>query len=106
MQDHKKVLSLLNQLLSSVAPSPPYPQSQRDRLHQLAVAIAERYRGCGHSAPQDTAHTFFLLLDMMTFFDHYHSKREEEALEVNNTARCTQHTLSDWQLYLAIHKAL
>ena len=83
LQDHGKVLALLNQLLSSVASSPTSPQTQRDRLHQLAVVVAERYKGCGHSAPQPLAHTFFLLLDIMTFFDHYHSKRSDQALEVS-----------------------
>ena len=81
-QDHEKVLTLLNQLLSSVASSPPSSQSLRDRLHVLAVALADRYKGCGHSAPHSLAHTFFLILDIMTFFDHYHNKREEQALEV------------------------
>jgi nuclear pore complex protein Nup93 len=81
-KDHGKVLALLNQQLSSVASSPPSPQSQRARLQQLAVLVAERYKGCGHSAPQPVAHTFFLLLDIMTFFDHYHSRRPDQALEV------------------------
>ena len=85
VQDHGKVLGLLNRLLGGVASAPPTPQSLRDRLHQLAVVLAERYRGCGHSAPQPLAHTFFLLLDVMTFFDHYHSKRLEHALEVRHT---------------------
>ena len=81
-QNHGKVLELLNQLLSSVASAPPTPESQRCRLQQLAVTIADRYKGCGHSASQSLAHTFFLLLDIMTFFDHYHSKRSDQALEV------------------------
>lgn len=77
------MLKLFNQLLSSVASAPTSPQSQRARLQQLAVVVAERYKGCGHSAPQPLAHTFFLLLDIMTFFDHYHSKRPDQALEVS-----------------------
>ncbi|CAI8034729.1 Nuclear pore complex protein Nup93 [Geodia barretti] len=88
-KDHEKVLTLLNQLLSSVASSPPSPQSQRDRLQQLAVALADRYKGCGHSAPHSLAHIFFVLLDIMTFFDHYHHKREDQALEVHcNSVYC------------------
>ena len=103
LQDHEKVLSLLNQLLSSVASSPPSPQSPRDRLHQLAVVLAERYRGCGHSAPQALAHTFFLLLDIMTFFDHYHNKREDQALEVNKSLSCL---LPTRLLYVCTHAEL
>ena len=82
LQDHGKVLAVMNQLLSTVASAPPTPESERDRLQRLAVSIAERYKGCGHSASQSLAHTFFLLLDIMQFFDHYHSKRPSQALEV------------------------
>ena len=31
---------------------------------------------------QDTAATFFLLLDMMTFFDLFHVKKYDEAIDI------------------------
>ena len=86
-QDHSKVLQLLTQLLSAVVSAPPTPDSERDRLHRLAVSVAERYRGCGHSAPSTLAHTFFLLLDIMQFFDHYHSQEVSQSLEVGKGGR-------------------
>lgn len=36
----------------------------------------------GHSASQQLSSTFFLLLDIMQFFDQYHAKRIDIAFEV------------------------
>ena len=96
-------MTLLNRLLSSVASSPPTPQSLRERLLQLAVVIAERYKGCGHSAPQSISHTFFLLLDIITFFDHYHNKRPEQALEVVCVCVCVCYNVYCYCVCYNIH---
>lgn len=82
-QNHSKVLELLNQQLSHVASSPSPPHSDRERLQTLAITIAERYRNQGHSAGRQLSQTFFLLLDIMQFFDHYHNKRIDIALDVS-----------------------
>ena len=58
-------------------PSPPTGSSARREI-----------QGVWLLRPQTLAHTFFLLLDIMTFFDHYHSKREEQALEVWYNSVC------------------
>ncbi|KAK2189808.1 hypothetical protein NP493_96g07020 [Ridgeia piscesae] len=81
-KNHDKVLELLNKLLSQVVSQPSTPQSTRDRLKQLALAIAERYRQLAARGSQHTTETFHLLLDLMTFFDHYHLGRTEEAHKV------------------------
>eukprot|EP00058_Branchiostoma_floridae_P008695 XP_002594183.1 hypothetical protein BRAFLDRAFT_275527 [Branchiostoma floridae] len=81
-KDHEKVLILLNKLLCQVVSQPPAPQSDRDRLKALAVGIAERYQTQGHSGAQLEASTFFLLLDMVTFFDHYHTGQLDQALDI------------------------
>ena len=81
-QNHSKVLELLNQQLSHVVSSPSPPHSDRERLQTLAITIAERYRNKGHNASRQLSQTFFLLLDIMQFFDHYHSKRLDVALDV------------------------
>ncbi len=81
-QDHTKVLELLNKLLSRVASSPGPTHSDRDRLQGLAVSIAERYKQLGHKAGRSVSQTFFLLLDIMQFFDHYHNKRIDVAFDV------------------------
>ena len=41
-----------------------------------------RYRSMGHFASQQLSNTFFLLLDIMQFFDQYHAKRIDIAFEV------------------------
>ena len=79
-------MELLNQQLSHVASSPSPPHSDRERLQTLAISIAERYKNQpkGHSAGRQLSQTFFLLLDIMQFFDHYHSKRIDVALDVSH----------------------
>ena len=49
------------------------------RLQKQAIDVAKRYRANGFSASEDAA--FFLLLDLMTFFDLFHGKKIDEALE-------------------------
>jgi len=82
-QNHTKVLELLNRLLSHVASNPCAPQSDRERLQALAINIADRYKSMGHSASRQLGQTFYLLLDIMQFFDHYHAKRIDVALDVS-----------------------
>ena len=62
-----------------------------------------RYRSMGHTASQQLSTTFFLLLDIMQFFDHYHAKRIDVAFNVRERERERErergflsfHTLSD-----------
>jgi nuclear pore complex protein Nup93 len=81
-QDHGKVLQLSCHLMGGVVSSPSPPQSDRHRLQTLCTSIAERYRNHGYAPKYEISHTFFLLLDLMTFFDRYHSKAFDEALKV------------------------
>ena len=77
---HDKVIELLNKLLAQVISLPPVPESRRDRLQRQAVEVAKRYRATGLSATEDGS--FFLLLDLMTFFDMFHCKKMDEALDI------------------------
>ncbi|CAE1139746.1 NUP93 [Acanthosepion pharaonis] len=79
---HEKVLSLLNQLLSSVVSQPSLPQSNRERLRTMALDIAKRYQSLGHDATQDSTNTFYLMLDLMTFFDQFHNGDISSALQI------------------------
>jgi nuclear pore complex protein Nup93 len=81
-QDHGKVLQLSCHLMGGVVSSPSPPQSDRHRLQTLCTSIAERYRNHGYAPKYEISHTFFLLLDLMTFFDRYHSKAFDEALKI------------------------
>ena len=42
-----------------------------------------RYRTLGHTASQSRTNTFFLLLDLMQFFDLYHAGQLDTALDVS-----------------------
>lgn len=80
------MLELLNRQLSHVASSPGRPQSDRERLQSLAILIADRYKSGNHGGPKPSrqlSQTFYLLLDIMQFFDHYHAKRIDTALDVS-----------------------
>ena len=80
--NHEKVIELLNKLLAQVISEPSAAESRRDRLQRQAVDIARRYRNIGHTASQDSTASFFLLLDLMTFFDAFHSQLFKDALEI------------------------
>ncbi|PIO33620.1 hypothetical protein AB205_0131730 [Aquarana catesbeiana] len=78
-----KVLELTNKLLSPVVAQIGTPQSNRERLKNMAFSIAERYRSQGTSAEKSISATFYLLLDLMTFFDSYHAGHIDVAFDVS-----------------------
>ncbi|XP_041125050.1 nuclear pore complex protein Nup93-like isoform X1 [Polyodon spathula] len=77
-----KVMGLMNKLLSPVVSQASAPQSNRERLKNMALAIAERYRTQGISAEKSVDSTFYLLLDLITFFDEYHAAHVDRAYDV------------------------
>ncbi|XP_033102112.1 nuclear pore complex protein Nup93-like [Anneissia japonica] len=77
----EKVLELMNKLLSPLVSSPPTTHSNRDRLHNLAISIAKRYTKQCLSGTRGTTDTFYLLLDLFTFFDIYYAKDIDRALD-------------------------
>jgi len=81
-KNHEKALELLNKLLSQVVSASSGLQSPRDRLQNMAVDLAQRYRTLGHTASQSRISTFYLLLDLMQFFDLYHAGQLDTALDV------------------------
>ena len=62
---------------------PNSPQSSRERLQNLSRALAERYKLHGHNGSRQRSATFYLLIDLMYFFDLYHEQQYDEALDVN-----------------------
>ncbi|XP_078067157.1 nuclear pore complex protein Nup93 [Mustelus asterias] len=77
-----KVLELMNKLLSPVIPQISAPQSNKERLKNMALSVAERYRNRGVAAEKSIDCTFYLLLDLITFFDEYHSGNIDRAIDV------------------------
>ncbi|KAK3744462.1 hypothetical protein QZH41_012886 [Actinostola sp. cb2023] len=81
-KNNEKAIEILNKLLSQVVSTPGGAQSPRDRFQNLAVTIADRYRQLGHNASQSRISTFYLLLDLMQFFDLYHANQLDTALDM------------------------
>uniref|UniRef100_W5MME6 Nuclear pore complex protein Nup93 n=1 Tax=Lepisosteus oculatus TaxID=7918 RepID=W5MME6_LEPOC len=77
-----KVMELMNRLLSPVISQVSAPQSNKERLKNMALAIAERYRAQGTAGEKSLDSTFYLLLDLITFFDEYHAGHIDRAYDV------------------------
>ncbi|KAG8143929.1 putative Nuclear pore complex protein [Naja naja] len=77
-----KVLELMNKLLSPVVSQVSAPQSNKERLKNMAHAIAERYKAQGISTKKPVDSTFYLLLDLITFFDEYHAGHIDRAFDI------------------------
>ncbi|CAH1780372.1 unnamed protein product [Owenia fusiformis] len=93
--NHDKVLELLNKLLVQVLSQAPSPQSNKDRLNQMAISIAERYRALGHEGTVSNTSTFYLLLDLMTFFDLYHTGKPDQAIDAMQHLKLLPFTMED-----------
>ncbi|GIY44503.1 nuclear pore complex protein Nup93 [Caerostris extrusa] len=78
---HDKVIEILNKLLSQVVPQMNVVGSNRQRLENVALNIAERYKMQGHTANPETTAAFFLLLELMSFFNYYHNNQYVDALD-------------------------
>lgn len=90
-----KVLEILTKLLSEVLPGRKSERSERDKLENLALKIANRYCEPEIEAPRDIAGTFYLLLDLMTFFNYYHSNQYNEALDTIQKLKLLPFSLSE-----------
>ncbi|KAH0619479.1 hypothetical protein JD844_000134 [Phrynosoma platyrhinos] len=77
-----KVLELMNKLLSPVISQVSTPQSNKERLKNMAHSIAERYKAQGVSTKKPIDSTFYLLLDLITFFDEYHAGHIDRAFDL------------------------
>ncbi|KAH9418444.1 Nucleoporin nup93 [Dermatophagoides pteronyssinus] len=79
--NHSKVLSLLNKMLSPLVAQQKNVDSKRNRIEEFAIRIAERYCNQKCNASKELKSTFYLLIDLMTFFDYYHNQQYNEALD-------------------------
>lgn len=78
---HNKVLQLLNKMLSPLVPERKVVDSKRTRLETLALKLAQRYCSQENNASPEVSQTFYLLLDLMTFFDYFHSQQYNDAFD-------------------------
>lgn len=79
---HEKVLGLLSNLLCQLVSLANSPQSSRERIQTLSRSIAERYKTRGHNGSRMRSSTFYLLLDLMYYFDLYHEQQYDSSLDV------------------------
>ncbi|RNA22043.1 nuclear pore complex Nup93 [Brachionus plicatilis] len=87
-KQHQRVLELCNKLTSVVVTEINVPNSNRDRLKNMVMSIALRYKTetaiTSKAIPKSIITTFYLLVDLMTFFDLYHAQSWETAYETLN----------------------
>lgn len=78
---HGKVLSLLNKMLCPLVAHHKGVDTKREKIEAFAIQIAERYCNQKCKASREVTSTFYLLIDLMTFFDLYHNRQYNEALD-------------------------
>lgn len=80
VSNYEKVMQLLIMLLSDVLTG-VNTDPDRSKLEDLALKVANRYCTSQVNVPNEVAGTYYLLIDLMTFFNYYHSKHYNEALD-------------------------
>jgi nuclear pore complex protein Nup93 len=85
-RNYQRVLELSNKLISQVVTEVNVPNSNRDRLKNMVMTIAVRYKtettsNTKAAVPKSIMNTFFLLTDLLTFFDFYHAENWDVAYE-------------------------
>ena len=87
-RQRKRVLELCNKFISPIVSEISVQNSNRDRLKQMTLSIAERYKVENTDAsapiPKSVLQTFNLLCDLMTYFDVYHAEKYEAAYDILN----------------------
>ena len=87
-KEHQRVLELCNKLVSQIVTDVNTPNSNRDRLKSMVFSIAMRYKTEASTSlkaiQKSTMSTFYLLTDLMTFFDLFHSESWDVAYETLN----------------------
>jgi len=81
ISNYEKVLELLNPMIGSVVAERKAEGSNREKVENLALFVAERYFSIRSQLPHQASSTFFLLIDLMTFFDYYHDRQNNDALQ-------------------------
>lgn len=87
-KQYQLVLELCNKLISQVVADVNVTNSNRDRLKAMVFSIAGRYKTeintSTRAIPKSTITTFFLLTDLMTFFDLFHNENLDSAYDTVN----------------------
>lgn len=84
-EHHTRTIELLNAQLGSIVAEPKLEGSKRERIETFTLKLAERFCSEGNNADKEVIGIFYLLLDLMTFFDYYHQKMYNDALDVSRS---------------------
>ncbi|XP_011499100.1 PREDICTED: nuclear pore complex protein Nup93-like [Ceratosolen solmsi marchali] len=79
--NHEKVLSLMSVLLAQIVSKKSTPGSLRSRLQIKATEISLRYQGLPIQAAAESVAAFYILRDLMVFFDQFHNNQHQNALK-------------------------
>lgn len=105
-QEQEEVVSILCTLLSQVVQLQTQPGSLRERLLPKAQEIADRYSREGYKCLSNTVLSFTILKDLLSFFDHYHSKQYSLALKILDELRIIPLRSSELDEYVTNFKRL
>lgn len=87
-KQHQRVFELCNKVMSQLVAEVNAPYSDRDRFKNMVVNIAVRYKTetvmSARAIPRSIVSTFYILTDLMTFFDLYHEENWDVAYETVN----------------------
>merc|ERR1712223_274849 len=75
-------------------------------MGRQAIEIARRYRLFGTNAPKESTSGFFLILDIMTFFDAFHSRLNDVALDIVTKIKIIPLVQTDIDMMIATFRNL
>lgn len=67
----------------------------KERLQMLILEVSERYRATEINCDPQVMKTFNVFKSLMAFFECYHEKKHEEALEILGQTKLVPLTMSD-----------
>ena len=70
------------------------------------MAVAKRYKSLGVSGGREATATFFLLLDLATFFDLFHAGKHDQALDTIDKIQQVPFTLAEIDYRVASFRML
>lgn len=92
--------------MSQVVHQPTVKGSLRERLHMMTVEIFQRYAGENLMCDSETLSTFTTLRDLLEFFDMYHEKKFQLALEKLAKTKLVPLSVDDMDICLQNFKRL
>uniref|UniRef100_A0A1L8DX32 Nuclear pore protein n=1 Tax=Nyssomyia neivai TaxID=330878 RepID=A0A1L8DX32_9DIPT len=105
-ENHEQVLNYTSILLSQVVSQASKRGSLRERIQLAARDFKERYDIDEVKCDPKTVSTFVILYDLLKFFDEYHEKKYQLALETLNNINVVPFTMADLDSCLRNFKEL